>query len=94
MGEMLSSVGSCWLEEVSDFSALITGVLGTTENTEALSMLLSPGNFFEQNKHHWTVEKIVDVQIRLVRLELSQDVYGIPRFLWNDTVVFLIFSLQ
>lgn len=57
-------------------------------------MLLSPGKFFERNKHHWTVEKSVHVQICLVGLELSQDVYGIRRFLWNNTVVFWIFMLQ
>lgn len=40
------------------------------------------------------MEKSVDVQICLVKLELSQDAYGIPRFLWNNTVVFLIIMPQ
>lgn len=40
------------------------------------------------------MEKSVGVQICLVKLELRQDAYGIPRFFWNNTVVFLIIMPQ
>jgi len=36
------------------------------------------------------MENSVGVQTCLARLEFSQDTCGVPRFLWNNTVVLLI----
>lgn len=38
--------------------------------------------------------KSVGVQIRLAGLEFSQDAYGIPGFLWNNTMVLLTITPQ
>lgn len=68
-------------------------VFDTIENAEALSMLLSPGKFLDQNKTSMNCGEKCRCTICLVRLQLSQDAYGILGFLWNKAVVVLILML-